>query len=384
MPDISDDIQCTSLNFLNKPTSFTGANLMSCLPAIRAELIRTLANADRSIQTIQLTKQASGLSPVDLPSWSALHVNVGIQREIARDFVINADFVFRHFDHVGLGLLDLNHFDSVRGPTIPRCITDAQRNDPYALCSNGAINVQTNAGRVNYKGLLVRADKRFRQGFQFLGSWAYSSNTGTITPGGDLKLPSGFNLDDWLNNRGPLASDTTNIVNLAGVVHLPWNFRMGLNFSYASTPPFSAFIGGTDFNGDGTTDDLLPGTIVNAFNRGMGRTELESLVTQFNQKYAGAMDAKGVSIPRVTLPNEYWFGDNFHSFDLRLSREFEYRERWRFELIGEVFNLYNAANLSGHSGNLTNSAFGQPTARFTQVFGSGGPRAFQFGARINF
>jgi hypothetical protein len=54
-------------------------------------------------------------------------------------------------------------------------------------------------------------------------------------------------------------------------------------------------------------------------------------------------------------------------------------------LIGEVFNLYNAANLSGYSGDLTNPAsFGQPTSRFTQVFGSGGPRAFQLGARINF
>jgi hypothetical protein len=53
-------------------------------------------------------------------------------------------------------------------------------------------------------------------------------------------------------------------------------------------------------------------------------------------------------------------------------------------LIGEVFNAYNAANLSGHSGNLTSVAFGQPAARFTQVFGSGGPRAFQLGARVSF
>jgi hypothetical protein len=86
----------------------------------------------------------------------------------------------------------------------------------------------------------------------------------------------------------------------------------------------------------------------------------------------------------LTLPERYWFGDNFQSLDLRLSREFGFGERWRLTLIGEVFNLYNAANLSGHSGNLTNTAFGQPNARFTQVFGSGGPRAFQFGARIGF
>ncbi|HET9789034.1 MAG TPA: hypothetical protein VFP47_17995 [Pyrinomonadaceae bacterium] len=123
---------------------------------------------------------------------------------------------------------------------------------------------------------------------------------------------------------------------------------------------------------------------MNAFNRSMGRTELENLVTQFNQTYNGKVDGKGAAIPTLVLPERYWFGDNFHSLDLRLSREFLFRERWRFTLIGEVFNFYNTANLSGHSGNLTSVAFGQPTARFTQVFGSGGPRAFQLGARLSF
>ena len=78
------------------------------------------------------------------------------------------------------------------------------------------------------------------------------------------------------------------------------------------------------------------------------------------------------------------FGDNFHSLDLRVSRSLWLRQRWRLFLIGEAFNIYNAANLSDYSGDLTSPAFGQPTRRFDQVFGSGGPRAFQLGARISF
>ena len=35
-------------------------------------------------------------------------------------------------------------------------------------------------------------------------------------------------------------------------------------------PPFSAYADWIDFNGDDTTGDLLPGTTVNASNRGMG------------------------------------------------------------------------------------------------------------------
>jgi Carboxypeptidase regulatory-like domain len=369
----------TGLNFTS-PTPFTGSNLMAILPAVRADLVQRLANADRSVQTIQVTKTGT-LNPAQVPSSSALHVNLGVQREIAPNFVVSADFAYRHFIHLGFGAaIDLNHFDSTRGPVIPKCMR-AQRDDPQALCSNGPFNVLVPAGRVTYKGLLLRADKRLSHGFQFLGSYAYSSNTGTNGTGAG----SGFNLDNWFENRGPVATDITHIGNLAGVAQLPSRFELGLNFSILSAPPFSAYVGEIDFNGDGTKDDLLPGSTVNAFNRSMGRADLERLIAQFNQTYAGKKDSHRNYIPFLTLPPHYSFGHNFQSLDLRLSRPLVFGERWRLLLIGEVFNLYNAANLSGYSGDLTNpTSFGQPTSRLTQVFGSGGPRAFQLGARLNF
>jgi carboxypeptidase family protein len=366
-----------ALDFRGAPTLFTGADLMSILPAIRASLVQSLGNPDPSVRAIELTKQVSGngLLPANVPSPSALHTSVGVQREIARDFVLSADFAYRHFIHLNQAI-DLNHFNSTRGPVIPVC-SAAQRNDPRALCSLGPVLVRMAAGRATYEGLLMRAEKRFSHGFQILGSYAFSSQTGTNTG-------NGFNLDNWLQNNGPLPTDFTHILNLAGVTRLPWRFELGLNFSYSSAPPLSAYVGGIDFNGDGTTGDLLPGTTVNAFNRGMGRADLERLVDKFNQSYGGTKDSHGRSIPRLTLPARYSFGDNFHGLDLRLSRSFVFRERWRLSLIGEVFNLYNKANLSGYSGDLTSAAFGQPTSRATQVFGSSGPRAFQLAMRVSF
>jgi hypothetical protein len=377
LPGIPEVPVGTLLNFPNTPPRFTGANLLTILPSIRASLLERVRNSDPSVRAIQVFKQG-GLFPSKYPSWSAQHANIGVQREIARDFVLSADFVYRHFVHLGIGSPDMNHFNSARSPVIPQC-TSGQRNDPQAICSNGQINVFQAAGLATYKGLLARADKRFSHGFQFLGSYAYSSNTGTNTG-------NGFNLDYWLQNRGPLDTDFTHILNLAGVVRLPRRFELGLNFSYSSAPPFSAYVGGIDFDGDGTANDLLPGSTVNAFNRGMGRADLERLVEQFNQTYAGTPDGsrRGTLIRRLTLPNRYAFGGNFHSLDLRLSRSFVVRERWRLSLIGEVFNLYNKANLLGFSGDLTSTAFGQPTTRATQVFGSGGPRAFQLALRLAF
>ena len=108
------------------------------------------------------------------------------------------------------------------------------------------------------------------------------------------------------------------------------------------------------------------------------------LVEQFNQTWAGRRDVFNRLISRLDPPANYCFNDDFHTLDLRLTRSFVFRERWRLSVIGEVFNVYNAANLSGHSANLTSAAFGQPTARTTQIFGSGGPRAFELAMRASF
>ena len=380
LPNIPGVPVGASLDFSHgSPTLFTGADLMTILPTIRSGLVQGLANADPTVQAVQLTKQVSttALFPSDYRGSSALQASVGVQREIARDFVLSVDLVYRHFVHLTLGnAVDLNHFNSMQGPVIPIC-TATQRNDPQAICSLGPINVQEWEGLATYKGLLLRADKRFSHGFQVRASYAYASNTGTNSG-------NGFNLDNWLQSSGPLPNDYTNIMNLAAVVQLPRRFELGVNFSYSSAPPFSAYLGGIDLNGDGTEGDLLPGTTAGAFNRGMGRADLGRLVTQFNAVYALTKDAQRHPIPRLALPSNYAFGDNFDSLDLRLSRSFMFHDRWRLSLIGEVFNLYNAANLTGYSGDLTSVAFGQPTSRATQVFGSGGPRAFQLAMRVAF
>ena len=99
------------------------------------------------------------------------------------------------------------------------------------------------------------------------------------------------------------------------------------------------------------------------------------------------------------------FGDNFSSLDLRVSKVFRIGERWTIEPIAEVFNLFNVTNVLGVSnvnysgfsnvlvpdsndpsspGFLRSSSFGQPVTTAGGVFGSGGPRAFQFAARVTF
>jgi hypothetical protein len=371
----------SSLDFRGNPSRFTGADLVQILPEVRSRLAQSLsANSDPALRAIEITKQATPqlgglLYPVDYPTPSSLHANAGIQRQVAHDFVLSADFAYRHFIHLPSGTagVDLNRFNRSTGPVIQRC-TPAQAADPKTACSTGQIAVQLPIHRATYRGLLLRADKRLSQRFLIIGSYAWSSNTGTIL----------VDLDNWLANSGPTQTDFRHIVNSAGVVQLPHQFELGINFSYSSAPPFNPVVGGIDFNGDGTSSDPLPGAGVNQVNRGLGRADLVGLVEHFNQNWAGKRDPFNRLIPRLNLPENYSLNDDFQALDLRLTRSFVFHDRWRLLLIGEVFNVYNAANLAGHSANVASAAFGQPTTRSTQIFGSGGPRAFQLAMRLSF
>src|SRR5262249_4435982 len=200
------------------PTLFNGADLMAVLPSIRTCLTRNAGTGDASVRSIQINKQGGTIFPADFQNPSAVHASVGVQREIARNFVLSADFVYRHFIHLMGASVDLNHYNSVRGPVIPKCL-GAQANDPYAICSRGSINVQEDYQRATYKGLLLRADHRFSRRLQILGSYAYSSNTGTNSSNvgnNRTSAGSGFNLDNWLKNTGPLPTDVTHLLNIAG------------------------------------------------------------------------------------------------------------------------------------------------------------------------
>jgi hypothetical protein len=110
---------------LPNPTLFTGATSLQILPTIRAELARARGdpnNHNFSVNDIESDKQGSIVAS-DVPNPSAIHVSIGVQREMARNLVVSADFVVRKFSHIGTpaGLLDVNHFSSASGRVLPIC-----------------------------------------------------------------------------------------------------------------------------------------------------------------------------------------------------------------------------------------------------------------------
>ena len=195
------------------------------------------------------------------------------------------------------------------------------------------------------------------------------------------------NLDDWFQNWGP--SGGLNTLNVSGIVDLPFKFQLSFISSMGTRGAYRPQVGSVDLDGDGIDASFLPGW--NVPDRKPTKERLEQGVAAWNTAYPDLANgqrprtARGQTIPKLSLPANYSFGDNFSSQDIRVTRTFLFRERYKLNVFAEGFNIFNIANLGGISSSLNNpAAFGIPTSRAGQVFGSGGPRAFQLGGRFSF
>ncbi len=384
------------------PFSYRYGNFLAQLPILRAQQEAKFPGTGTQPQ-ILLSKQATALGalfPREFPTTQVQHFNIGVQRELIGGLVAQADFVYRHTIHAtpaGFAnffgaSVDYNKFFSVAGPVIPAC-TPAQANDPAAQCSNGPVNFWWPGATAEYKALLVKVDKRYSNRYQFRVSYALQDSQSVLDVSQDL--------NNFFATYGP--NQPRHNLNVSGIVDLPWNFQVSLLSSFQSRPPVAPIIVGVNNAGtDIQTTAYTPllGILGQGYSAFLGRGELQSLVDRYNSLVAGTLTPAGQAgrvanqrYPGIALPASYQLGDVFSSQDLRVTKTFRFRERVDLRLIGEVFNLFNISNVENFNFNLAgppgptvlpNPAFGLPNQRIGQTFGSGGPRAFQFAARLSF
>jgi hypothetical protein len=361
------------------------------LPALRAQQEAKYPGTGDQPQ-ILLSKQATALGamyPRDFPTTSAQHFNIGFQRELGADTMVQADFVYRKMLHGTPGgffgaSVDFNKFDSIQGPVIPRC-TAAQANDPNAQCSSGAMNFWWPGATAEYKGLLVKADKRLSHRYMLSGSYAlqFSDSIRDITQ----------NLNDYFATYGP--DLPRHNLTVSGLLDLPGRVQLSVISTFLSREPVAPVING--FNNSGTSSATtgytpLLGILGQGYSGFLSKSELESLVREYNSRIAGTLTPHGQAgiaanqrYPVITLPADYKLGDIFTSQDVRVTKTFAISGGTELRLIGEVFNLFNVSNLTNFNYNLVVPAtFGKANQRVGQTFGSGGPRALQVAARVTF
>lgn len=116
-----------------------------------------------------------------------------------------------------------------------------------------------------------------------------------VNPTIDNNSPCGFS--------GPSALDRTHQISFGGYADLPGHFRLGTIFHFDS--PLASALGvpvtgigageifRTDFTGDGTVGDPVPGTKQGSFMRGVSTGGLTNLINNYNTTVAGNLTPAG-------------------------------------------------------------------------------------------
>jgi hypothetical protein len=298
--------------------------------------------------------------------------NLGVQYEFAKNWIVRADGIHNLGTHFIIGVPQGAVFNPDSGG--PVTVTSLQ-----------------SSANTHYDALWLTVDHRFAQRMQFHGAYTLSK---ALNYANYDQIPFGYPPVDPTNlhrEYGPTPNDQRHRLVLQGVVDLPFGLRMSPLWTYGSGVPMDILYPSP--NGNTRVPELV------ARNAG-GRqfqtgAELNAAIANIN---ANGGTANGFILPLVS-PNAR-FNDTFNSSDLRLSKEFHLTERYTLQALAEAFNLFNKANILGvnnadYSGFFNvlvpdstdptrSSRFGTPVSTAGGIFGSGGPRAFQLGAKLTF
>jgi outer membrane receptor protein involved in Fe transport len=296
--------------------------------------------------------------------------NLGVQYEFVKNWVLKVDGIHNLGTHFIIGVPAGSVFNHASGG--PETVTSLQ----------SSVNT-------HYDALWLTVDHRFAQRFQFHGSYALSK---ALNYANYDQIPFGYppiQPDNLHREYGPTPNDQRNRLVLQATMDLPFGLRLSPLWTYASGVPMDILYSSS--NGNTRVPQLSRNAGGRVFHTG---TQLNAALAAIN---AGGGE-NGNLLPLVSPDAR--FNDTFNSFDLRLSKTFRLSERFRLEALAEAFNLFNKTNILGfananYSGffnvlvpdnsnpNLS-SRFGTPVSTAGGVFGSGGPRAFQLGAKLMF
>lgn len=318
-------------------------------------------------------------------------------------------------------------------------------------CAFGGVNpanpgfvVQKPIGRSTYDALQIKfvqnSSHPFRgvRALNFQAAYSLSSfknaggasSTSPGTPGsGDQDFVIGA-----LDNANPLKYfgwgplDRKNQLSFGGVADFPGGFRIGVVSHFYSPLPLGLYVPNTgsgpgeifrtDFTGDGTVQDPLPGTQVGSLGRNVSYGGLAAAISNYNSTFANQatpagqvlvsnnlftlaqLQSLGGVAPTVAAPvsgQVPMFG--LKTFDLKLSWVGKFHERLTVEPSVSFFNAFNFANfdlpqstlnplLTGAAGSVNGTTYNDQTTQRvgvgTGVYSLGAPRVIEWGLKLTF
>jgi hypothetical protein len=412
----------------------------------------------------------------------AYQMNIGVQQEIAKNFVVTADFLRNVSVHTLLSI-DENHVGDARyldvaagqaaiAKTVAGCgvqtvdeaiaacpglhttggatITDFAGNglDSAAAAGGGQgtgfafaginegfgqLQFLKPQGRSTYDALQVSAHQHATHPIKgitesditlaysfsrFEGNQKDQDFGGTATDyNNPLKFFGPTGLDRTQQFSLSIVAQTYKALKISTITHI--NSSLPTTLSLVGPSGTAAGIFTSDVTGDGTTGDVLPGSNVGSYNRGIKPGDLTKVIANYNTKYAGTLSPAGVAVVNaglLTATQLQQLGGTLESvpqtsgkiagndilrvFDVAASYPFKLGESLTIEPSAHAFNILNAANFDGPAGlvsgvlqgtggvsanaNNYDNRDGQRVGLGTGVFSFGAPRQFEFGLKMTF
>ncbi len=317
---------------------------------------------------------ASGINLIDshLQNPKVQQVGIGVERQIGARQIVRVDVVHNRGT------------DFLIGRTVGEVF------NPVVGGPDRVVSLESSA-KTQYDALLVELERRYANRFGARAAYTLSK---AWNDANDDQIPFGsgpIDPNDIGREWGPTPNDRRHRLVLSGLVDVGAGVQLSGVWTMSSGVPM---------------DILMPGgqTRIPVLSRNAGgrvfetAADLNAYLTNLNAN--GGID--GELLPLVSPDAR--FNDAFSSVDVRLSKRLRLG-RANVDVLAEVFNLFNTTNIlgtgtvnySGFSnvlvrdsddpsdpGYLTSSSFGKPVSTAGGVFGSGGPRALQLGARVSF
>jgi hypothetical protein len=334
--------------------------------------------------------QALTVFDFDMPPGVVYAYSMGVQREMPWGFVIDLSYVgnqARHLTH----RRDLNYVlpNVALARNSSGAFINATTDTVRQYLGYSTIRSQENTGSSSYNSLQLSAQRRVSRGLNMSLAYTYGKALNNFdTETSDLRTPFDASLD-----KGNASFDRRHVFVMSYVYALPFfeqsrsavrHFLGGWQLSgivTLQTGPFVSIAGGSrastsPSNGFGTNVDL-----VGDWRDVPGGQSPNPVFGPTGAYLSGGWINRAAFVPRVGLIGNVARNliemPSTQNFNLSLMKKVQLTERFRLQLRGEVFNLFNHPNYRTLVTNLSAANFGALTQ-------TDDPRVFQFGLKVLF
>ena len=206
-------------------------------------------------------------------------------------------------------------------------------------------------------GLQVSIQHRFSQNISASAAYTLARLKDSTT--GAFYYPNNqFDVaDEWANSP----DDQRHTLTVAGSYLWKWGISLSGSFHYGSGQAFQVTATGNPFSSTVQTDRIFAATA-----KYYGPAVTQQVIAGVLYNIVARDSFVGLPIERV---------------DLRLSKTFSLKERFRFIPIVEAFNLFNHSNFGGYNTVITAASFGTPAQNSDLAYAA---RMLQFAGRFEF